>query len=167
MVSSTTTDESMSSAVAGGYKRLAYISDSVQAMSPEELDTLLEKARVRNREKGISGILFYLKGCFFQFIEGPAAAIDQLYRNLLADGRHDNVRLVYEQSFEVLVEGESERIFRNWAMAYQHEDMLDVFIRERLDVYIDRETGSGEFAELKDLLEFMASVNATLVLSKS
>ena len=51
---------------------LVYVSSAVKLLRPEEIEYLLTRARERNEEYGITGVLLYIGGNFMQYIEGPA-----------------------------------------------------------------------------------------------
>lgn len=70
---------------------------------------ILSAARRNNPRDGITGALVCRHDVYLQLIEGPADAIDALYRRILADDRHFDVRLL-------LSEDMGERMFPAWAM---------------------------------------------------
>jgi hypothetical protein len=49
-------------------------------MTQAEIDVILEQARRRNIETGITGILFYLDGNFLQLLEGEEPALSENLR---------------------------------------------------------------------------------------
>lgn len=99
-------------------KRVMYVSRARHRMTHGELTDLLLGARQRNQEHGITGILVYAAGNFAQVLEGPDAAIDQLLRNLHADPRHDDYRVIAEGSVET-------RSFDGWSMDWADLDRFD------------------------------------------
>ena len=96
---------------------LIYRSRAAVALGVAELVQLLEHARARNRSLSITGMLVYDNGHFFQWLEGPALAVDKLWRTIQNDSRHCDVRLLGQHSIPV-------RLFGDWEMrlAYgQHQ----------------------------------------------
>ncbi len=76
-----------------------------------EIDRILAVARVNNRRLGVTGALLFSDGCFAQVLEGPLAAVEQVFESIQCDPRHRDVNVL---SFEP-VEG---RAFANWSMAF-------------------------------------------------
>ncbi|OWP65093.1 hypothetical protein CDA63_01690 [Hymenobacter amundsenii] len=91
--------------------RLVYHSQAVESFTPEALDMLLRRARSRNAQHRISGLLLYSEGRFLQVIEGPGPALDRLYSLIEADPRHCEVRTL---AYEPL----TTRAFPDWRMGY-------------------------------------------------
>jgi len=63
----------------------------------EELAELLQGARDTNAELGLTGMLLYAEGSFFQVLEGQADVVDALYDKIERDKRHDQVTLVIRE----------------------------------------------------------------------
>jgi len=96
-------------------KRIVYCSQATQDMSPEELVALLELARARNGKAALSGMLLYCSQSFLQVLEGDEGAVRSTYARILADDRHDNLRLLQEADVEA-------RLFPDWTMGFEHVD---------------------------------------------
>lgn len=91
--------------------QIIYSSDSSIPMQADDLEDLLEQARERNAERGITGALVYVDGVFLQILEGEAATIKALMAKIVIDLRHEAVT--------VLQEGEVPAPrFSDWTMAY-------------------------------------------------
>ena len=88
---------------------LIYRSRATAAFGAIQLGQLLEHARNRNRTLSITGMLVYDDGHFFQWLEGPAIAVDKLWRVIQNDPRHRDVRLLGRHSIPV-------RLFGDWEM---------------------------------------------------
>lgn len=81
-------------------------------MDDDELLSLLAQARDRNRRQGITGILLYSNGNFFQVLEGEENDVGEVYESILKDKRnHGNIVIVKERI--------SERSFPNWSMGFR------------------------------------------------
>ena len=77
----------------------------------EVLSSILEIARRKNAEQGVTGALLYNSGFFAQVLEGPKPAIEKVFERIQRDERHGDVT--------VLELGESEtRDFGGWSMAH-------------------------------------------------
>ena len=72
---------------------------------------ILETAYHRNRADQITGYLVRTPRHYFQYLEGPSAALDALVADIQSDQRHDRFELLQDEAV-------SSRRFRNWAMGY-------------------------------------------------
>ena len=100
--------------------RLAYCSRSKKAFSFAELKELIHKAKVNNKEKNVSGILFYTDNYFFQCLEGSQEEINDLYLKIANDARHGAIRLLSYNQVE-------QRLFSDWGMGLvQTEDTKEL-----------------------------------------
>jgi Sensors of blue-light using FAD len=90
---------------------LAYSSQAVRHFESRELVDLLTLARVNNERLGITGMLLYIDGSFFQVLEGDEEALHALYKAIEADERHGKVIKLIEEPIE-------KRTFSDWSMGY-------------------------------------------------
>ena len=89
---------------------IVYCSQAVQHMDKEALDKIITTAKHHNPRFGITGLLVFGSGIFFQWLEGPKDNVTSLYKMISADLRHsDVVLLTKEDEFR-------ERLFPNWDM---------------------------------------------------
>ena len=95
---------------------LVYVSSAVRLLSHEEIEYLLRRARERNKEYGVTGILLYIGGNFMQYIEGPQDNLDIIYKIIQEDELHSGLILVSREAIE-------SRQFGDWDMAYQTRDV--------------------------------------------
>ena len=89
---------------------LVYCSRAVQDMDKDALDQIIATAKHHNPRFGITGLLVYGSGIFFQWLEGPKDNVTSLLKIISADPRHSNV-VVLTQEDEI-----RERLFPNWDM---------------------------------------------------
>jgi len=94
---------------------LVYVSSAVKLLRPEEIEYLLTRARERNEEYGITGVLLYIGGNFMQYIEGPVGNLELIYKIIREDKQHSGIILVTRETIE-------EREFGDWSMAYDTKD---------------------------------------------
>jgi hypothetical protein len=74
-----------------------YSSVQSHVLEPSEIERLIEHSRENNRLHDITGILLHVGSTFFQVLEGPPAAVNELYERILSDPRHKNVtKIIYE-----------------------------------------------------------------------
>lgn len=88
-----------------------YASAATAEVTPAELDALLSVARKNNEGLGVTGILLYEKGSFFQVLEGAPESVKPLYEKISADKRHSRIT-------KLIVEPIEKRSFANWSMGY-------------------------------------------------
>ncbi len=94
---------------------ILYVSSATELLSNEELLSLLEQCRHNNAALDITGMLLYKDGNFMQVLEGPDAAVRQIYMRILSDARHTGAIKLLEQSIE-------ERQFASWTMGFKNLD---------------------------------------------
>lgn len=88
-----------------------YASAATAEFTSEELDELLSVARKNNEALGVTGMLLYEKGSFFQILEGPREAVEPLYAKIGADKRHSRIA-------KLILEPIEARNFANWSMGH-------------------------------------------------
>ena len=95
---------------------LVYVSSEVKPLGPEEISHLLNRARARNSEYDVTGVLLYISSNFMQYLEGPEESLDIIYKLIQEDDRHTGLILVDQEKID-------SRQFGDWAMAYQTRDV--------------------------------------------
>lgn len=105
-------------------KRKSYVSRFSQPFTSDELEALAEDAAARNRSLGITGMLMSSGGIFYQVLEGPVAAVNELFHKISLDPRHKDVLVLTVQ------EDVETRQFPSWAMK---KVSLDEGAMSRLD----------------------------------
>ncbi|MEM6623046.1 MAG: BLUF domain-containing protein [Pseudomonadota bacterium] len=91
--------------------QLAYISLSELDDLSSEIDTILDGSRQRNAQRGITGVLLYAQGMFFQLLEGEELEIKSLYKKIANDPRHSDVTILMEAET-------TDRQFKQWEMGW-------------------------------------------------
>ena len=94
---------------------VVYRSRSVTPMTDVDLFYLLAQARKRNASLGLTGLLLYDRGWFFQWIEGDDQALGGVWNRIRADPRHTEVVVFADQPIPV-------QIFAGWNMRFAHRD---------------------------------------------
>ncbi|MGY6634140.1 MAG: BLUF domain-containing protein [Alkalilacustris sp.] len=74
--------------------RIVYAIRDRHAMSPAAVRALVRAAARANHRQRISGVLLQARGRFVQWLEGPGEALCGLMARIVADPRHDEVRLM-------------------------------------------------------------------------
>lgn len=121
-----------------------YSSAAIVEFSQDDIVALLEKARSNNYELGVTGMLLYDRGSFFQVLEGKPDVVTSLLKIIQKDERHDQVvKIIYEEI--------EERDFSGWTMGFSGmtrkdlkniEGLNDFFQSNRL--YTDLDEGRAK-----------------------
>ena len=90
---------------------IIYLSTAVKLFTQQDLDELLMVSRKNNKKVGITGMLLYHEGVFFQVLEGQEDRVKSLYDFIKLDKRHHSARVIRKGSL-------SCRLFPDWSMAY-------------------------------------------------
>ena len=80
-------------------------------MAEEELKAILTKARDKNKQKDITGMLLYRNGFFVQALEGDRETVTETFDIIKDDPRHRNILVLYKNKI-------SERSFEDWSMGF-------------------------------------------------
>ncbi|MGE3569090.1 MAG: BLUF domain-containing protein [Gammaproteobacteria bacterium] len=80
---------------------------------------LLQRSRARNARLGVTGMLLYVDGAFFQVLEGETEAVDDLFLHIAGDPRHSNVT-------EIIREPIIARQFPDWSMGYAEPSRAEI-----------------------------------------
>lgn len=119
--------------------RIVYISRATFATSnPADgveptVSRILSTSRANNRKNGLVGMLYYGDGCFFQCLEGETSKVQTLYKTLLKDSRHKDLKILASEPIKRLS-------FPDWSMKYvpvdQHmQKLLEEHGFEQFDPY--------------------------------
>lgn len=91
---------------------LMYSSHAAAGVDQSTLDQILEFARANNARLGITGILLFRQGRFFQYLEGAENDVRALYDDICKDSRHDRLRVLMQKPVD-------ERKFSEWSMGHE------------------------------------------------
>ena len=81
----------------------------VNGKIPVDLAKISHTSRKNNREHQISGIFTFAAGHYLQVIEGDPGTIQNLYRNIQSDNRHQHVKTIIDVKTK-------KRYFPEWTM---------------------------------------------------
>ena len=121
---------------------VVYCSRAAAQIDEAAVARIVATARRRNPALGITGLLVFGSGIFFQWLEGPRSQVEQLMALLRTDPRHDNVVTLSEN------EEVRERLFPDWDMELVTAD----HIRDVLADALDNATDERSAAVLRQLL---------------
>jgi hypothetical protein len=124
-----------------------YCSRAAKGVDDDEVGRIVEAAQRSNLARGITGVLVFGNGVFFQLIEGPAAEIRKLIATLHCDPRHyDVVSLDWSEE-------RRERLYPNWEMERVAADDIRAVLNDALESTEDE----ANVAALRRILEHLAS----------
>jgi len=88
-----------------------YASAATRRFEAADLTALLQESRQHNEEAGLTGMLLYAEGSFFQVLEGAPGAVEALYARIERDKRHEHVT-------KIVAEAIPRRSFAHWTMGF-------------------------------------------------
>ena len=102
---------------------VVYCSRATDGIDETAVKRIIETAHRCNPVQGITGLLVFGSGIFFQWLEGPRDNVTQLMANIKADPRHQEVVSLSA------VEEVRERLFPDWDMELvTSADIRDVLV---------------------------------------
>lgn len=126
---------------------LVYCSRAAAGMDAVEVDRIIDTSRRNNPRHGITGLLVFGSGIFFQWLEGPRECVLRLMALIEKDPRHEAV-VVLDSDEEV-----RERLFAGWDMELVDAEDLRGVLLDALDNA--RQPGSAQV--LRDTLRQLES----------
>ena len=115
--------------------QLIYCSRAAPGLEETAVARIIETARRVNPAHGITGLLVFGSGMFFQWIEGPRDNVTLLMDRIRSDPRHEQVVMLSE------TEEVRERLFPDWDMELvTASDIRDVLLDALTDAWDDRST---------------------------
>ena len=94
---------------------IVYHSKASVNFSELDLLYLLAGSRARNRAEGLTGVLVFDRGMFFQWIEGPNLPLQRVWNSIRKDTRHEDIKVLADLSIPT-------RVFHDWHMQFAHRD---------------------------------------------
>jgi hypothetical protein len=88
-----------------------YSSRASAQISDADIQSLLAASRRNNLRCGITGMLLFIEGSFFQVLEGDQASVEQVYGVIARDTRHDRVTRIISEPI-------AHRSFADWTMGF-------------------------------------------------
>jgi hypothetical protein len=104
-----------------------YCSRAAEGVDDGEVDRIIDWSQRRNVERGITGVLVFGSGVFFQWIEGPPAEVERLIAILHGDARHFDI-VVLDRMME-----KRERLYPNWEMERVGAEDIRAVLQEALE----------------------------------
>ncbi len=98
---------------------VVYVSSAVGSLSEAELTELLARARAKNEDVEVTGVLLYHDGTFFQYFEGPSIGVEFVYDRVRRSAMHRGI-------IELMHASVPERLFSNWSMGFTRAPVATV-----------------------------------------
>jgi hypothetical protein len=92
---------------------LAYRSVAVLRPTDAEIQELLRASQARNNAEGLTGVLIYDDGAFFQWLEGPTEGLARVWDSILHDVRHHRITVLRDEPID-------GRVFEGWDLRLAH-----------------------------------------------
>jgi hypothetical protein len=108
-------------------RHFVYCSRAAPGIDKDEVDRIIAASQRHNPRKGITGLLVFGGGVFFQWLEGPRDSILALVQRLHSDPRHDSI-IALDESEEV-----RERMFPDWAMELVDSSDIRAVLTDAVD----------------------------------
>jgi hypothetical protein len=122
-----------------------YCSRAAEGVDDIEVGRIVESAQRRNLARGITGVLVFGSGVFFQWIEGPPAQLQDLIASLHGDPRHYDI-VTLDRSEE-----KRERLYPNWEMERVEAGNIRAVLQDALETADDE----NNVAALRRILEHL------------
>jgi Sensors of blue-light using FAD len=90
---------------------IIYASAEERVFGESELTEVLLRARQANAQLGVTGILIYAEGSFFQVLEGKVEDVEAVFTKILSDPRHRDI-------VQIIREPIHGRDFGDWTMGF-------------------------------------------------
>lgn len=124
-----------------------YASRAAGNLDEAGIQAILQRSRLNNLARDITGMLLFIEGSFFQVLEGDAARVDETYAAIARDARHDRVTQIIRESI-------ARRSFGDWSMGFEMVAREDA----------QRLTGENDFFRGADCLEKVTAGRARKLL---
>lgn len=106
---------------------VVYCSRAAEGFDIADVERIIASARRHNPAAGITGLLVFGSGVFFQWLEGPRDSVTALMATLRSDPRHDTV-VELSANEEV-----RERLFPDWDMEFVESTDIREVLLDALD----------------------------------
>lgn len=134
--------------------QILYVSAAHSSVGPAEVDRILAKARQRNAELGVTGLLLVIEQSFLQLLEGEKGVLEDLMARIGRDPRHTRVLRLLEREVPA-------RQLPSWSMGYfrpaSEAEMPDAFRITRAT--IEARLGALRSDDPARLIDVFCSVN--------
>lgn len=132
--------------------RIMYMSTATRNIPDEELEELLTKARIKNKERELTGLLIVKGRVFLQCLEGEKENVLEIYNTILKDERHENVIDLTEEDIKT-------RLFPSWQMGYRNLKSLEDIKSKKLKEILSVDDLNIKKEDISEIIENFISFN--------
>ena len=140
--------------------QIVYVSTATREYGKDELERILAVSRRNNTAEGVTGMLCYHGGTFFQVLEGERDKVEAVMKRVAADDRHYGVMVLLEQQID-------RRDLPDWSMAFSEVSSRDSVVLEGFSQLLksghDQRLAAADSAG-SDALELIAGFRDTVML---
>jgi uncharacterized membrane protein (DUF373 family) len=130
--------------------QLSYISTATRPMTTEDLTDILQVARTRNADKGITGMLLYSNGTFVQVLEGEEDDLNALLEVIKRDSRHTALHVLERKQI-------ARREYPDWTMGFKRLGREDLAEVPGINKFFEEGYTDGEFSGKANLFTKLLS----------
>ena len=135
---------------------LVYCSRAGTHVDAAVVDDIIQSSHRNNPRWGITGMLVFGEGIFFQWLEGPRDSITRLMDVLRSDVRHEQIIMLSE------VEESRERLFPQWDMELVEAEHIRVVLVDALEADPEPHNAAALRALLAELDARLGAAGTTL-----
>ena len=108
---------------------ISYVSTLDPGITTTEIQQVLQTTQKNNIAKGITGILLFSRGNFFQVLEGEKIAVSELFERIKQDDRHYNLIPIFKKEIDKPEFRDYQVDFVSVDSHYDRND-LDFYLRQ-------------------------------------
>lgn len=124
-----------------------YCSRACEGVGDVEVDRIIEFSQRSNAARGITGMLVFGSGVFFQWVEGPPTEVKSLIASIHGDSRHHDI-VELDRSVD-----KRERLYPAWEMERVEADDIHAVLQDALESTEDE----NNVAALRRILAHLGS----------
>jgi hypothetical protein len=143
--------------------QIVYVSTATEEYDKDELARILAVSRKNNSADGVTGMLCYHGGTFFQMLEGQRHRVEAVMDRVAADPRHHSILVLLEQEVD-------EPALPDWSMAFNEVSGRDAALLDGFSHLLksgDTQRFSAEKEHASDALSLLAGFRDSVVMRKA
>ncbi len=130
--------------------QLIYVSQH-KSLSFQEAQQILNNSFAKNKTLDMGGVLIYAEGHFIQCLEGDDTLIEETFKKIKKDTRHENIVEIAKDKIE-------QRSFDGWNMSLVNERGFNSIVKK----YCDNETFNPYFMSKETILTLLQEITKVM-----
>jgi hypothetical protein len=110
--------------------QIIYASAATRLIEEDELLVMLKRAREKNKQRGITGMLVHCEASFIQALEGPKDEVMNMLSIIRQDSRHNRIAVLFQGPIK-------NRSFSQWSMGFNRPSKEKLVMIEGYTPYLD------------------------------